>query len=249
MRSRSATTASSRRRAWRRAFSVAMAAWLARDDSISTSSTSNPRATREPTIRRPIVSPARWSGASSRATANPGRTNRAAPEAAAAPFRSTASSGPLAAARYASPSAPNATRTATSRPRRRRAWSTMAWRISSRSASAAMATLTRCSARADASRRSRSALRARSSADRRSIRRNATRREAVGKDRDHHDHDHRVEREWEQAVEPAVADELDDGDDDDGDDDAEPADRSHRPSIGPGRAKQDQRTDVAQPEP
>ena len=66
----------------------------------------------------------------------------------------------------------------------------MARRISSTSASAAMATLTRWSARADAARRSRSTFRARSAADSCSIRRKAIvvkPQASSGDHRDHHD--------------------------------------------------------------
>ena len=100
------------------------------------------------------------------------------------------------------------------RQRRRRAGhapgSTIASRISSRSSRAAIATLTRCRARADASRRSRLAFLARSSADSASIRRKAMAENVQARIATRPIDDDRVDREREQAVEQAVADELDD---------------------------------------
>ena len=139
---------------------------------------------------------------------------------------------PDAATTYGSASGRWVSRMATSAPSRSRAWSTIASRISSRSSRAAIATLTRCRARADASRRSRLAFRARSSADSASIRRKAMAENVQAMIDDEADDDDRVDREWEQAVEQAVADDLDDRDRDHRDDDAQPAQPSHRARIG-----------------
>ena len=192
-----------------------------------------------------MVSPARWRGASRRADREargdePGGA-RGRPNS---PARSTASSGPLARP----PGTPRRRRRtspgpATSPSSRRRAWSTMARRISSTSASAAMATLTRWRARADASRRSRSTLRARSSADSRSIRRNAIVDKPQARMATTMTTTIVSSGNGKIGVEQAVADELDDRHGDDRDDDAEPADRSHRRSIGPTRACR--RTDLS----
>ena len=178
IRSRSSTTARSRRRASRRACSSAMVAWLASDESVSTSSASNPRGSAVPTASRPIVLPPRWSGAASRTTALAGSTN-----ASMAAAGSSAGSGPARRGRAAvtgdtargssSPSGPVRSRTATSLSSSSRAFATTASSTRSTSDSEVIASETRCRARADAPRASSSWLRARSAPVRASIRANA----------------------------------------------------------------------------